>query len=118
MLNRIDQGDLRIDYRTTNSSIFGRYSKEDPATTNPGFLPAPAIGGGPGYPGVTLAPGTQVVLGYGRSIGPAKYYEFRAGFSRLLEDILVEGTKFGNIAEQVRISNGHLGRSGQHTDPI
>src|SRR5262249_15136335 len=38
LLNRIDQGDLRIDYRTTNSSVFGRFSREDPATTNPGFL--------------------------------------------------------------------------------
>src|SRR6478736_4378298 len=90
LLNRIEQGDLRIDYRTANSSIFRRYSKEDPTTNNPGLLPAPAIGGGPGYPGVTLAPGTQVVLGYGRSLGPSKYYEFRAGFSRLLEDILVD----------------------------
>ena len=50
LLNNIDQGDLRIDYRTANSSIFGRYSKEDPTTNNPGFLPAPAIGGGPAIP--------------------------------------------------------------------
>ena len=118
LLNRIDQGDVRIDYRTTNSAIFGRYSKEDPATTNPGFLPAPAIGGGPGYPGVTLAPGTQVVLGYGRSIGPAKYYEFRAGFSRLVEDIIVEDTKLGNIAEQLGIRNANLGGPGMSTIAI
>ncbi len=115
LLNRIDQGDVRFDYRTTNSAIFGRYSKEDPATTNPGFLPAPAIGGGPGYPGVTLAPGTQVVLGYGVSIGPAKYYELRAGFSRLVEDILVEDTRFGNIAEQLGIRNANLGGPGMST---
>ena len=43
LLNRIDQGDVRFDYRTTNSAIFGRYSKEDPTTTNPGFLPAPEL---------------------------------------------------------------------------
>src|SRR5262249_33162566 len=55
LINNIDQGDIRIDYRTTNSSIFGRFSKENPATINPGYLPAPAIGGGPGYPGETLA---------------------------------------------------------------
>jgi hypothetical protein len=115
LLNRIDQGDLRIDYRTANSSIFGRYSKEDPATNNPGFLPAPAIGGGPGYPGVTLAPGTQVVLGYGRSIGPNKYYEFRAGYSRLVEDILVDDTRLGNIAEQLGIPNANLGGPGMTT---
>ncbi len=115
LLNTINQGDVRIDYRTTNSSIFGRYSREDPTTTNPGFLPAPAIGGGPGYPGVTLAPGTQVVLGYGRSIGPTKYYELRAGFSRLVENILVEDTKLGNIAEQLGIRNANLGGPGMTT---
>jgi hypothetical protein len=115
LLNRIDQGDLRIDYRTTNSSLFGRFSREDPATTNPGFLPSPSIGGGPGYPGITLAPGTQVVLGYGRSFGATKYYEFRAGFSRLVEDILVEDTKLGNIAEQLGIPNANLGGPGMTT---
>jgi hypothetical protein len=118
LLNRIDQGDVRIDYRTTHSSIFGRFSREDPTTTNPGFLPAPAIGGGPGYPGVTLAPGTQVVLGYGRSIGPSIYYELRAGFSRLVEDILVEDTKLGNIAEQLGIRNANLGGPGMSTISI
>ena len=112
LVNRIDQGDVRVDYRTTNSAIFGRFSRENPSTTNPGFLPAPAIGGGPGYPGVTLAPGTQVVLGYGRSIGPTKYYELRAGFSRLVENILVEDTKLGNIAEQLGIKNANVGGPG------
>jgi hypothetical protein len=26
LINNIDQGDLRMDYRTTNSAIFGRFS--------------------------------------------------------------------------------------------
>ena len=64
---------------------------------------------------MTLAPGTQFVLGYGRSIGPTKYYEFRAGISRLLEDILVEDTRFGNIAEQLGIPNANLGGPGMST---
>ncbi len=118
LLNNINQGDLRIDYRTTNSSVFGRFSHEDPSTTNPGFLPAPAVGGGPGYPGLTLAPGTQVVLGYGRSIGPTKYYEFRAGFSRLVENIIVEDTKYGSIADQLGIKNANLGGPGMSTISI
>lgn len=118
LLNTINQGDVRVDYRTTNSSIFGRYSREDPTTTNPGFLPGPALGGGPGYPGVTLAPGTQVVLGYGRSISPTMYYEFRAGYSRLVEHILVEDTKLGNIAEQLGIPNANIGGPGMSTISI
>ncbi len=61
LVNNIDQGDIRVDYRTDKSTLFGRFSKENPDTINPGYLPAPAIGGGPGYPGTTLAPGNQVV---------------------------------------------------------
>ncbi len=109
LVNNIDQGDIRVDYRTNNSAIFGRFSKENPATTNPGYLPAPAVGGGPGYPGLTLAPGTQVVLGYGRSFGPTKYYEIRAALSRLLETIIDADTAFGNIANKLGIPNANAG---------
>ena len=109
LINNIDQGDIRVDYRTAKSAIFGRFSKENPATTNPGYLPAPANGGGPGYPGLTLAPGNQVVLSYGRSIGATKYYEIRVGFSRLLESIIVADTAFGNIAEKLGIPNANAG---------
>jgi hypothetical protein len=109
LVNNIDQGDLRIDYRTEKSAIFGRFSKENASTFNPGYLPDPAIGAGPGYPGITLAPGTQVVLGYGHSFGPTKYYEARAGFSRLTESIIDEGTTHGNIAERLGIPGANGG---------
>ena len=109
LLNNIDQGDIRVDYRTADSAIFGRFSKENPATTNPGFLPNPAIGGGPGYPGQTLAPGNQVVLGYGRSFGPTKYYQARVGYSRLVENIVDFDTTRGNLAEQFGIPNANAG---------
>ena len=109
LVNNIDQGDIRVDYRTAASAIFGRFSKENPATTNPGYLPAPAVGGGPGYPGLTLAPGTQVVLGYSRSLGQTKYYEIRLGFSRLLETIIDADTTRGNLAEQLGIPNANAG---------
>jgi hypothetical protein len=109
LVNNIDQGDLRIDYRTPKSAIFGRFSKENPATISPGYLPAPAIGGGPGYPGTTLAPGLQAVIGYGRSFSPATYYEARVGFSRLLETIIDADTARGNLAEQLGIPNANAG---------
>ncbi|MES1256917.1 MAG: TonB-dependent receptor [Acidobacteriota bacterium] len=109
LINNIDQGDIRVDYRATNSSVFGRFSKENPATTNPGYLPTPAIGGGPGYPGQTLAPGNQVVLGYGHSFGATKYYQARVGYSRLVEDIVDFDTTRGNLAEQLGIPNANAG---------
>ena len=34
----------------------------------------------------------------------SKYYEFRAGYSRLIEDIIVADTEFGNIARATRHS--------------
>ena len=112
LVNNIDQGDLRIDYRTEKSSVFGRFSKENAATTNPGFLPAPAIGAGPGYPGLTLAPGLQGVIGYGRSLGPTKYYEIRVGFSRLVENIITADTAYGKLAEQLGIPNANASGLG------
>ncbi len=111
LINNIDQGDVRVDYRTNNAAIFGRYSHENPATNNPGYLPAPAEGDGPGYPGLTLAPGTQAVLGYGLSIGPTKYYEVRLGYSRLPETIIDEDTAFGNLGEKLGIPNANPGGS-------
>ena len=111
LINDIDQGDIRVDYRTSQSTIFGRYSKENPATTNPGYLPAPAIGGGPGYPGLTLAPANQVVLGYGRSIGQNRYYEARLGYSRLVENIITADSTRGNLAEQLGIPGANAGNT-------
>ena len=111
LLNTIDQGDIRIDFRTGVTSIFGRYSQENANTNNPGFLPMPAIGGGPGYPGITLAPGKQIVLGYGRSFGPTRYYEARLGYSRLTESITTQGATLGNFAEANGIPGANAGGS-------
>lgn len=113
LLNTIDQGDVRIDFRTPTTSIFGRYSQENADTDNPGYLPSPAIGGGPGYPGVTLAPGKQIVLGLGRTFGPNRYYEARLGYSRLTETITTEGAGLGNFAE----ANGIPGANAGGTTP-
>jgi len=55
--NRVDQFNIRSDYRTDKSAIFGRFSYEDPDTFNPGNLPEPAVGAGPGRPGRVVVPG-------------------------------------------------------------
>ncbi|MEO8736303.1 MAG: carboxypeptidase regulatory-like domain-containing protein [Edaphobacter sp.] len=107
--NVLDQGDIRIDFRTPKTSIFGRYSQENANTNNPGYLPSPAIGGGPGYPGLTLAPGKQVVLGYGRSFGPNVYYEARLGYSRLVESIVTLGDMLGTAGQNYGIPNANAG---------
>ncbi len=107
--NRVDQFNLRADYRTGKSTIFGRYSWEDADTFNPGNLPEPAVGTGPGRPGRVLIPSKQAVLGYGRSLTPATYYEARAGYSRLIQGIYDSDTKFPKIAEDLGIPNANSG---------
>jgi hypothetical protein len=107
--NRVDQFNIRSDYRTGKSAIFGRFSYEDPNTFNPGNLPEPAIGAGPGRPGQVVVPSKQAVLGYGRSIGPTKYYDLHVGYSRMFQGIYDSGTKYGAIAEQLGIPNANAG---------
>ena len=107
--SQVDQTNTRIDYRTSNSSIFGRYSWEDADTYNPGNLPEPAIGAGPGRPGRVVIPSKQAVIGYGHAISPSTYYEFRVGYSRMLQGIYDAGTKYGNIAEELGIPNANGG---------
>jgi hypothetical protein len=103
VINDIDQGDLRVDYRRNQTSIFGRFSKENPITVNPGYLPAPAIGGGPSRPGTTPIPGEQIVLGYSRSIGANKFYEARLAWSRLNEEIVIANDGQPNLSTEYGI---------------
>jgi hypothetical protein len=107
--NRVDQFNIRSDYRTNRSTIFGRFSYEDADTFNPGNLPEPAIGAGPGRPGRVVVPSKQAVLGYGRSLGPSRYYDLRVGYSRMFQGIYDSGTKYGAIAEQLGILNANAG---------
>jgi hypothetical protein len=112
VINNIQQGDARVDYHGDKSTIFGRFTKENPNTITPGYLPAPAIGGGPSRPGQTLIPAWQGVLGYSRSIGTDKYYEARLGYSRLNELIVDTDSTMGNIAEQLGIPNANASGTG------
>jgi len=107
--NRVDQFNIRSDYRTSRSAIFGRFSYEDADTFNPGNLPEPAIGAGPGRPGQVVVPSKQAVLGYGRSLGPTRYYDLRVGYSRMFQGIYDSGTRYGAIAEQLGILNANAG---------
>lgn len=107
--SRVDQVNARVDYRSAKSSIFSRYSWEDADTFNPGNLPEPAIGAGPGRPGQVVVPSKQAVLGYGRSLNANTYYDLRIGFSRMLQGIYDSGTKYGAFAEQLGILNANAG---------
>jgi Carboxypeptidase regulatory-like domain/TonB dependent receptor len=105
----VDQFDVRIDYIVGASTIFGRVSHEAPNTITPGYLPAPAVGGGPSRPGRTPIPSWQGVLGFGRSLGPNKYYEARLGYSRMHEGIYDADSDQKLLAEQLGIPNANGG---------
>jgi hypothetical protein len=105
----IDQYDIRGDYRTGSSTLFLRMSREDPDTITPGFLPPPAIGGGPSRPGDTVVPAWQGVIGYGRSISPTMYYEARIGFTRMYEAIIDALFSQKTLAESLGIPNANGG---------
>jgi hypothetical protein len=107
--NRVDQFNIRTDYRTSRSTLFGRFSWEDPDTYNPGFLPEPAVGAGPGRPGQVVVPSTQAVIGYGRSISPTKYYELRLGYSRMFQGIYDALSNRLTFAEELGIPNANGG---------
>lgn len=103
----VDQFDLRFDYRSGASTLFGRMSHENPVTVTPGYLPAPAIGGGPSRPGNTLVPAWQGVIGYGRAISPTIYYEARLGFSRMVEYIIDQDSGQPLLAQSYGIPNAN-----------
>lgn len=105
----IDQYDIRGDYRTGASTLFLRMSRETPDTITPGFLPPPAVGGGPSRPGDTIVPAWQGVIGYGRSISPTMYYEARVGFTRMYEAIIDQLYSQKTLAESLGIPNANGG---------
>lgn len=106
---RVDQFDTRIDYISGASTLFGRISHEDPETITPGYLPPPAIGGGPSRPGRTPIPAWQGVIGYGRSLGATRYYEARIGYSRMHEGIYDALSDQKTLAEDLGIPNANGG---------
>ncbi len=105
----VNQYDIRMDYRSGKSTFFGRLSRENPNTTTPGYLPAPAIGGGPSRPGNTIVPAWQGVLGYGRVISPSLYYDARIGYSRMVEYINDTDATQKTLAESLGIPNANSG---------
>ena len=112
VVNVIHLGDVRVDYHSDKTTIFGRFSKEDPYTSTPGYLPNPAIGAGPSRPGITEIPAWQAVLGYSRAFDENKFYEARLGYSRLTETITDAGVPFGDLAEQYGIPNANASGAG------
>jgi len=76
--------DLKIDHRfSDNDAAWVRYSWAKSDLTEPSFLPAPAVGNGPGVPGLNDQPVKQAVVSETHIFSPSSFNEARVGFSRL-----------------------------------
>jgi len=99
----VNQYDLRVDHRFSDRDLFfARFSQSLLTAYNPSYLPAPALGAGPTYPGNNKTSAEQAVLSETHTISPTLVYEFRAGFSRLNIRNVSE-LQGSNIADKVGI---------------
>ncbi|MGH9657540.1 MAG: carboxypeptidase regulatory-like domain-containing protein [Bryobacteraceae bacterium] len=76
--------DVKVDHQlAARDTAWGRYSWGKSELFEPSFLPAPAIGNGPGVPGLNDQPIHQGVLSETHIFSPATFNEARMGYSRL-----------------------------------
>jgi hypothetical protein len=78
----------------------------------PSFLPAPAIGNGPGVPGLNTQPVFQAVISETHTFSPQAFNEARFGFTRL--NLEAFNANFGrNVSEEIGVRGANL-----PTDPL
>jgi len=79
-----DSFDVKVDHIFSSAdTAFARYSFGGNDLEEPSFLPAPAVGNGPGVPGLASQPVNQVVISETHLFGPARVNQARFGFTRL-----------------------------------
>ena len=100
--------DIKIDHIVSQSNnMFVRYSYSDDDLIEPSFLPAPAVGRGPGVPGPADQPVKQVVLSDTHLVSPTKINEFRVGWTRL--DLRSFNPNFGkNVSDEIGIPGSNV----------
>jgi outer membrane receptor protein involved in Fe transport len=76
--------DFKVDRTFSQKDMgFVRYSRSNDDLDEPSFLPAPAVGNGPGVPGPAQQPVNQVVASETHIFSPSLTNEARAGWTRL-----------------------------------
>src|SRR5262249_19679540 len=76
--------DVKVDHIfSAADTAFARYSFGGNDLVEPSALPAPAVGNGPGVPGLTSQPVNQVVLSETHIFSPTKVNQARFGYTRL-----------------------------------
>jgi len=103
-----DKFDIKIDHVISSTdTIFGRWSYSDDDLVEPSFLPAPAVGAGPGVPGPADQPVNQVVIGETHMFSPTVTNEARAGWTRL--NLRSFNPNFGrNVSEEIGVPGANV----------
>jgi len=82
--NDVNSVDVKIDHNFgTTDTVFVRYSHSNSDLDEPSNLPAPAVGNGPGVPGLNSQPVNQVVISHTHLLSPTKVNQARFGWTRL-----------------------------------
>ena len=100
--------DIKIDHIVSQANnMFVRYSYSDDDLVEPSFLPAPAVGRGPGVPGPADQPVNQVVVSDTHLVSPTKINEFRVGWTRL--NLRSFNPNFGrNVSDEIGIPGSNV----------
>jgi hypothetical protein len=103
-----DKYDIKIDQTFSERDIaFVRYSYSNDDLDEPSFLPAPAVGNGPGVPGPASQPVTQVVASETHIFSPSLSNEARAGWTRL--DLRAFNINYGKyVSSEAGVPGGNI----------
>jgi outer membrane receptor protein involved in Fe transport len=100
--------DFKVDQSfSQHDTAFVRYSTSSDDLQEPSFLPAPAIGNGPGVPGPAQQPVHQIVASETHIFTPVLTNEARAGWTRL--NLRALNVNYGQyITEQAGVPGGNV----------
>jgi hypothetical protein len=103
-----DKFDIKVDQTfSVRDVFFVRYSRSNDTLDEPSFLPAPAVGNGPGVPGPALQPVNQVVASETHVFSPSLSNEARAGWTRL--DLRAFNINYGRYAtSEIGVPGGNV----------
>jgi hypothetical protein len=103
-----DKFDFKVDrIFSERDTVFVRHSYSSDDLIEPSFLPAPAVGNGPGVPGPAEQPVNQVVLSETHIFSPSKSNEFRFGWTRL--NLRAFNLNFGrNVSQEIGVPGGNV----------
>ena len=106
--NTVNSVDIKVDHNfSASDTMFVRYSRAKSDLSEPSFLPVPAVGNGPGVPGLNSQPVNQVVLSETHLFSPAAVNQARIGWTRL--NLRAFNPNFGKyLSSEIGVPGGNV----------